>query len=381
MEIFWLGSVLNFEGLKRYKGESPANSIWTNLFLRGLKSQNNNITIFAPIWDSLFPKGLIVPGKKKYLSKEFNSVIIHYFNILGIRSISVTVGIVISVLLYIRKKKLSKTKIFLLNYNLYNHYVWACKILIRLNKNIIWVNVNLDLDDPLKDNWKEFLNKSKGSQGNIFLSWWGYVNAPIKSKLHWDFCWDGAKPFINLIPKVKIFVYAGKFADYGGINDLISLISSFKEKDVFFDFYGKDYNQNLFTLSQFDSRVRIHGFVTDDVLEKACSEAWAFLNPRDVNFHGTRMIFPSKILFYLKFKKPILSPPLPGVSPEYLPALTLIENNSNTEWLQAMYLIYNYSEDDFKIYGENIENLLESRKIDNYSKKVNKFLINLNHGQ
>ena len=64
MEMFWLGSFLNFEGLNRYKGGSHANSIWTNLFLRGLKSQNNNITIFAPIWDSLFLKGLIVPGKK-----------------------------------------------------------------------------------------------------------------------------------------------------------------------------------------------------------------------------------------------------------------------------------------------------------------------------
>lgn len=241
------------------------------------------------------------------------------------------------------------------------------------------MNVNLDLDDPLKDNWKEFLNKSKGSKGNIFLSWWGYVNAPIQSKLHWDFCWDGVKPRINLNPKKKTFVYAGKFADYGGINDLISLINSFKQKDVFFDFYGKDFHQALFNLSQIDSRVRIHGFVNDDVLEKACSEAWAFLNSRDVNFHGTRMIFPSKFLFYLKFKKPILSPPLPGVSPEYLLALTIIENNLNSEWLQAMYLIYNYTQEDFELYGENIENLLESRKIDNYSKKVNEYIINLNH--
>lgn len=94
------------------------------------------------------------------------------------------------------------------------------------------------------------------------------------------------------------------------------------------------------------------------------------MNPLDINFYGTRIIFPSKILFYLKFKRPIYSPQLPGVSPKYSPALTLIENNLYAEWLQSKYLIYNYSEEDFKIYGERIENLLESRKIDNYRKKL-----------
>lgn len=91
--------------------------------------------------------------------------------------------------------------------------------IICINKNNIWANVILYLDDPIKDNWKAFLSKSKGSEGNIFLPWWGYINIPIKPKLNWDFCWDGGKPLVNLNRNLKIFVYIEKFADYGGIND------------------------------------------------------------------------------------------------------------------------------------------------------------------
>jgi glycosyltransferase involved in cell wall biosynthesis len=219
-----------------------------------------------------------------------------------------------------------------LNYNPYPHYCRAIEPIARRHPDIPWVNVVLDLDDPMVDGWVAFKEATAASRGNVFLSWWGYCHAPGHAKLHLDGGWETApapappvaaapsapaRPFPPLAAQPKTFIYAGKFAGYGGIGEILEAIRGYPRTDVFFDFYGKGSCEQLSQLAASDPRVRIRGFVPDAELEEACRKAYAFLSPRDLDFQGTRMIFPSKLLFYLKFRKPVLSPLLPGLSPEY----------------------------------------------------------------
>lgn len=329
---FWCGSILNFTGLLKYKGEAPSATQWSRGLVQGLKDNNQNVKIFAPVWDSLFPKGKLFPGTLRELDSSFDQHIVRYVNAPGLRTYSVVYGLVKRIEDEI---KIGGVPNAIFNYNTYPHYVKALKIIKRRYPEIRWVNLVLDLNDPNFDDWASFYEDTKTSDGNVFLSWWGFNNAPNKNKLHLDSGWSGNLP-VNLNNGLKSFVYAGKMADYGGIGDLIEMIKACPSLDVQFDFYGKGSNSKLDNLALIDKRVKIHGFVTDEELEVACQKAFAFLSPRDMNSQENRMIFPSKILFYLKFCKPVISPDLPGLSPNYKDLLNIPLDQSAESWVNEI---------------------------------------------
>jgi glycosyltransferase involved in cell wall biosynthesis len=323
--IIWCGSVLNFRGLSEYRGETPAATQWSRGLLRGFQENGIGVRGFAPMWDALFPKGRLFPGSVSGLEESIPQTTVPYINLPGIRPASVAWS------LHQRlNRHLSSghRPLAILNYNPYPHYCRAIEPIARRHPDIPWVNVVLDLDDPTVDGWIAFKEATAASRGNVFLSWWGYCHAPGDAKLHLDGGWEAtpapAGPAPACAPSLpppsalpKTFIYAGKFAGYGGIGEILDAIRQYPRQNVFFDFYGKGSCEELSQLAASDPRVRLRGFVPDAELEEACRKAYAFLSPRDLDFQGTRMIFPSKLLFYLKFRKPVLSPLLPGLSPEY----------------------------------------------------------------
>lgn len=368
--LFFCGSFLTHEGLKNYKGETPAATIWIKGLLSGISDNGIAVKCFSPIWDSLFPKGKLFPGKQKYLDPIITQVLIRYLNLPFFRTFSVIYSLERNI---IKAIKGGDKPIAILNYNTYPYYCRALKKISRKYPDIPWVNVVLDLDDPTKDNWARFLKDTIGSKASIFLSWWGFQNAPIRNKLHLDGGWHGELPIIQKNGN-KILLYAGKFAKFGGIQDIIDAIEIFPLEDVIFEFYGKDYYQPLTDLAIRDKRVHIMGFVSDEQLNRACMNATAFLSPREIDFQGTRMIFPSKILFYLKFQKPILSAMLPGLSPEYKEVLIAPLNNTPNDWALTMEKIIRFSEDDLTLIAEKSRKLLEKKKWENQAASLLKFM-------
>ncbi len=75
-----------------------------------------------------------------------------------------------------------------------------------------------------------------------------------------------------------------------------------------------------------DSRIKFLGYLDDHALEVEAWKADVFVNPRPTNFGPNLLNFPSKILFYLSFGKPIISTKSAGLSPDYHGALTIIKD-------------------------------------------------------
>lgn len=370
MEIFWCGSILNFQGLQTYRGETPAASQWSKGLLMGLQHNNIKVTGFAPVWDSLFPKGKLFPGDEQSLDMEIPQLHVPYINLPTLRTRTVAFSLEKAIS---KKIKEGVRPAAILNYNTYPHYCLALKALVKKYEFIKWVNVVLDLDDPTIDNWAKFRKDTDCSQGSIFLSWWGYENAPISNKLHLDGGWSGELP-VNKFSNEKVFLYAGKLADYGGINEIINSIKDFSHDGVYFDFYGKGNNEKLNALAAVDHRVRIKGFVEDDVLDQACREATAFLSPRDISFQGTRMIFPSKLLFYLKYRKPVLSPMLPGLSPEYSNVLFQPKDTSSVGWVEAMKSVLNLSKQELSNLADRIGIFISQKRWEQQASRLVEFI-------
>jgi glycosyltransferase involved in cell wall biosynthesis len=380
--IIWCGASLNFKGLQRYKGEPPSASQWIKGFLKGIEDNAVEVEAYAPIWDSYFPKGKLFPGLHKFLDSSLNQTIVRYLNFPFLRKYSVAKALSSKIKNSIRKKG---KPLAILNYNTYPHYCQALQSVVAKYPDVLWINVVLDLDDPDVDDWSKFRKDTKGSQGAIFLSWWGFQNSPLKYNLHMDCGWSGNLPIYE-IPEKKIFIYAGKMADYGGINVLVDVIKKIDNPEIIFKFYGKGSNSKLIELAENDTRVKLGGFVTDEELNKVCEKAFAFLSPRDNSHQGTKMIFPSKILFYLKYQKPVISSMLLGMSPDYKNVLIEPIDDSVVAWKKQIEIVSKYKSRDmleikqktstllamktWQNQGNNVINLIKKIKEDSFQKNI-----------
>ncbi|WP_230273621.1 hypothetical protein [Rhodopirellula halodulae] len=350
---------MNDGGLKKFRGETPAATQWSRGLLKGLAENGCDVKVFAPIWDALFPKGALFPGNGEFLDQGFDQQLVRYLNFPGVRTRSVAD----SLKRVLRNEVAKNEPAIVLNYNPYPHYCQAMKSVLKDRPQVKWFNVVLDLDDPTLDKWSSFAKATNGASGAVFLSWWGYENAPVEKKLHLDAGVFSPKVISQpskLVSK-KIYVYAGKLADYGGLPQVISAIKRYDDPLASFKFFGKGTSKALADLASHDSRVEVFGFVSDDELKDACGDADAFLSPRDVDFQGTRMIFPSKILYYLQFGKPVLGPMLPGLAPEYKDVLLDVGDGTPDLWGDAFNSVKCMTSHQLNELECKIERILDKR--------------------
>lgn len=369
-QVFFCGALLNHEGIKKYKGEGPAPSNWIRGFFLGLIANDIQVKCFSPIWDALFPKGRLFPGKKEYLDNLVPQVLVKYLNFPSLRTFFVAHSLQRAITKCLKN---GDKPIAILTYNTYPYYCKALKMVIKKFPEIPWFVVVLDLDNPEKNNWQVFLNDSEGSRGCTFLSWWGYQNAPIENKHHMDCGWNGTLPEIKN-NELKTFLYAGKYSKAGGLDEIINAITLFKDDNIVFEFYGKDHYPKLLELASDDKRVKVMGFVTDEELDIACQNATAFLSPREFDYQGTKMVFPSKILYYLKYRKPIISAMLPGLSPDYENLLVKPSENTPTAWAATMKEVLELSSTELAIIAEKTNTLLEKKKWKNQAASLINFI-------
>jgi glycosyltransferase involved in cell wall biosynthesis len=74
------------------------------------------------------------------------------------------------------------------------------------------------------------------------------------------------------------------------------------------------------------------GFVSEEKLISLSRQADIFVNPRPSSIPGNERNFPSKILEYLTFGKPVVSTWTPGLAPEYRDVL-IVPDEENPQCL------------------------------------------------
>jgi glycosyltransferase involved in cell wall biosynthesis len=165
---------------------------------------------------------------------------------------------------------------------------------------------------------------------------------------------------------------------YAGFEAIVEAIRLLPHKNVRFDFFGKGVHEDLQKLAAVDSRVCIRGFIPAPELKQECQKAMGFLCPRDLDHHGTKMIFPSKLLFYLMFQKPIIGPLLPGLSPDYNSVLVSPSANSPVGWADAMRDVLAFKPQEKAMLADRIRAFMLSKTWDLQATKLITFLQDLN---
>jgi len=331
--VLFIGSVLNETGLKKNLGVSAAATQWSKGLLTQLQIQVDRLHVLNHVWNRSFPYGNILPGNKEDLPKNYNTILARYINLKGIRGRSLSKS------LYKGFKQITKggaSPNIIFFYNAYSYNISLAHKVRKHLSDVKLILIVLDHLDPEPDNWASFRNDTKIFDGCIFLSWWAYENAPIKNKIHIDSGWSGnleKLPVINENEEI-VFIYAGKMEKYGGITKLIEAIKKIptEYENLRFEFYGKGESGDLIQLAQIDKRVHLKGFVSEKELESAFERANAFLSPLDLTVGNNKMVFPSKIMNYLRFQKPIIASKSKGISREYDDILFYVNDNDPNDW-------------------------------------------------
>lgn len=325
MRVLLLGTVLTPSAFSYNLAANPASTKWLYGFIGGLIENADAVSLCGHCFAQVWPKGPMFPGKREYLDRRFDNHLVRFFNFPGFRFVSMGRG-------YSRVgSELLRQDEFdvIVTYNPYSWHTYAARRL-RARYKIPWISLNLDFDD-VGVGWKNFMRDAGDADGHLFLSHWGYEEAPVERKIHLDSGVSGLSNDFGCRESHDVFniVYLGKLSRSGGLEALLALPRLITEKNVRFIYGGKGYPEEiakLTALANSDSRVDFRGFVEDRDISDLFSLADAFINPRDPDDVVNDMVFPSKIMHYLQTGKTVVSTWTKGLDPVYRD-LMLIANS------------------------------------------------------
>lgn len=314
-----LGSVFNDTALSKHLAVNQAANNWRLGLYGALQDLGEDVQLVGHCPEQVWPLGELLPGDTAYYSERFKQTCLSYPNVAGIRFRWLAWRYLLAVK---RLIELGCTDA-LLTYNPLPWHLPAARYAAR--KGVKWVSLVLDLEDPQLTGWDWYLKATELAAGHLFLSWWGYEQSPAVPKLHLDAgvnAWLGGEdPRFEGRPSV---LYSGLNSAGAGLDLLVETVRCVRRPDVEFWITGKGGHQGLRELARVDKRVKLLGYVSDERLLELTRSAWVLLNPRDPSASVNRMAFPSKLLHYLSFGKPVVSTWTPGLAPEYREVLQVV---------------------------------------------------------
>ncbi len=313
LRVLWLGHWHSNKALHERKAVNQAATAWSRGFLNGLASAGCEIKVCTHCWEQYWPRGTLFPGTSDDFDYQYPVNYTRYVNLPVLRNYFLEQNY--------RKMVAQQLKNFKPNvvftYNLYPYH--SCLTDILVGSCAKWVPIILDQNDPVKDDWAMFRKQSEGASAIVFLSYWGFKNCPLRLPvIHLDGGVEANSNEKMSCGTQKIVVYSGKYdSRYGGLDVLFKIFNAVKTVDCKFVLTGKDPNEMLKKYLKSEKRAESVGFLAQDELHKLNIKAKAFINPRPPYVCDNRMAFPSKLLNYLKYGKPVISTWTDGLSPEY----------------------------------------------------------------
>ena len=356
MNILWFGSVPRADIVANHHAVNEASRKWQTGLLDALMEEGASVTTVAHRYEQCWPKGLLFPGKNEEFPQRYNNRLVRFFNAPVVRFASLKFG-------YYRQGVAAMESgeyDVLIIYNPYPWHVWAAK---RLSSryHIPWVCLTLDHDDVGGDGWDIYKKETQGASGHVFVSHWGAENSPFPSTtLHLDAgcrVEDIQSGLLCEKPEVIHYLYAGGLSASAGFDFLVEAVKFLPERGVQIDVCGK-FTEEIRRKVQGDSRFKLHGFVTEQMLERITSEAHVLLNPRPPDLELNRMVFPSKLMEYMKHTKPIVTTWTAGLHPGYRKYVFAEGTNTPEGFAKQMEIAGRLSYDERQLLSQEIRKYL-----------------------
>ena len=322
---------------------SPAANKWQNNLYEEMILQGYLIFNFSIINDAYWPKGKLLPLKEGF-NASFGKIV-PYINFPGLRNLTIFVSkLFFLIQLALKEKKLPE---FIITYN---HQFSASIIsLIMSVLGAKWINICADAYNPNK-HWTNFPFLPRLAKANVFLSDWAYRNCPFGKRI---FFWGGIpkrQPALAHMNDQKIkIMYSGMLNQWGGISNFLQSILKLDEFNYEIIITGHSRDDRFDRIiAEHDKKVRFYGLVSNEKLRELMEETHIFINPRPNNVDGNDMNFPSKIIEYLSYEKPIISTKTLGVPDYFNNILFSIDDSSDSAYSTSIQRHLSYIETNYQ---------------------------------
>lgn len=312
--IIWLGSVFNDEAVLKCSAISPAGNKWQLKFINGInESEQYKVVSVGHRPERAFPKGkLFVINNDNFSLPGINQLLVPYLNLPYLRDFFINIQLIVKYLLVFLENGKPAHMIT------YNSYQYNCflALFIKYVFNVNWVYI---LADPVNDKTGRYNVLHKLSDSHIYLSYGMFNKSNKQKKIHIDGGIDildiaKTEQFKSSTPYV---LYTGRISKHNGIELLIDAMD-FVNPSLNLVICGKGHNSKLIDATVDNSRrIKYLGMVDENELESLVQNAEILVNPRLISNKTNNSIFPSKILEYIAYKKPIISTKTFGISDEY----------------------------------------------------------------
>jgi len=357
MKILWVGVLTSNEAVKKIELVSSAANHWQSQFITGINNNGASTICLSWLPSRYWPIGIFKPKFDEVdLPKNFKTYGVSYYNIPLIRELSLGWSLIKT----IRKHKIDFD--LLITFNPFKRHLMLGKYAQKMLKKK-WALIIADGDF------------AKDPDFSIFLSQGSYLSHKLANKYLMQGGTGTFKDVNNKCIRDKIIVYTGSITNLTEITEFALLFDKIGAKDIKLHIYGKGNSSILNSIVKKNANIVLLGFVDQNILDKAMLDAWAFVNPRNSIEEIKQNTFPSKLLEYIAYGKPIISTPVLSLTSEFKDLLMLYNDNDILALTKILSEIESYSNHDLDVIKEKAK---EFCLVNSWDAKTRGFLNNIN---
>ena len=315
--ILWLEGVFDEPTIEAFPATSPAVNFWHAGFVKALEAAGCEVTLIGHAYDRIWPKGRVrVRSAEAALAPGFSGAVAGYLNLPLLRSKSQEWNYLRLVKAYVAAHGRPE---YVYTFN--DTPGTSAARYLSQELGVPWIYIAGD--GPTLP----------GADGYLYQNWVYYESpAAPGPKIHLD----GGLPLLKPIDtggdeasRGRALMYMGALTEHGGALELTRAFHSLDDPGIELWITGRGSNEEIERLAAEDSRIKLYGFVSQDQLHNLASRARVFANPRPTAFAPNKLNYPSKLLHYLAYGRPVISTFTDGLSPDYRDVLIPIEEESD----------------------------------------------------
>lgn len=320
-KICWIGPIVADEKVQNFQAHSAAANLWQLNFLTAMKELDKEIFVISYVPEQTWPKGAFWVSKEVDVGDTgFTTVYTGYVNIKGIRELWIYTSHLFSNLKRFNKEEFDAV----FSYNPIAIHRWIARFMRNRNISVRWISVLADDFVQGKPDLTVFLSPQyfeSFSAGQKFYLEGGIEQNDITYKKP-----QSDPPYI---------VYAGTQTRVTGIREFTQVYEKLQNPPFELHIYGKGNDNEIKKIAERCDHIHLGGFVTSENLKEICSRASAFVNPRSSS-REANTTFPSKLLYYIQFEKPIISSINATVDSRYSDFIFEYQTNTKEELQQLL---------------------------------------------
>jgi glycosyltransferase involved in cell wall biosynthesis len=359
MRVLWVGPAFPVEETLNNPALAPAASRWQQGLLGGLVSEGCDVRAIGHRNHRMWPNGpMAVPQSRTALS-GVPVIAVAHLNMPGIRDASLS-------------RRISAESASLMSswgrpdivasYNAPRAIAGACRR-VSTRYGVPWIPFILDYESPSKG-WANVVASVSGAQGVVFVSHWAFQNAPFSRKLHLDSGVEAVPIWCSTPSELvapPVILYTGAMHRWGGVDVLLDAFELLTDVDASLWIVGKGISSTQRARVTSMRGVTYYGAVDETKLDELTRQAAVLANPRPVAMDGNEMNFPSKLLHYLSYAKPVVTTMTPGVSPDYSSVVIPVNGGGAAEFAAGLRVAIGLSLAEREIVADKICSFLGSR--------------------